>query len=594
MAENTKRLNLEKPAQDDFYNVDVQNNNMEIIDEAFGDLSDAHVVKTYTSLQQIGITPGGETIADIVTNLPDGSILIVGTDASHNMSIYPYGNYGTLFVVKRSSARTLFLYSSSSSNLLSYGNYYSPTSAWSDWIEFLRLDGGTMTGNLKIKHVQPSMELTDTSDNSGSKIHKNAGTDTDYGTYISDIAKDGSSDILILRREGSANADKLMLRIAGSAPGSAAETYRIYGEHNKPTPADIGAVPAAGGNFTGNVYFKRTMSDGTVVATNLFPYNYALNSEFTSNLLHSRDGVSKALLLFNETGAALYDFVNAKLYPLYHSGNLTADTIDALPMSGGTIRSAITFEKSNVNNGSGRIIKNHSASADYGMYISDIDADGDTVKLIVSAKNNAVYFSPADGDSYKLYGEHNKPTASDVNALSRNGGTITGLLNIKDSLPEITLRLSEAQTRFADIYFNNTDNLHIQNRADDDNYISLFLRSEAQADGVKKALRMMVKTEGAFNYYDVYGTHNKPKGTYTGNNSSTKRTISTNGLGNLLMVQSANGTAFVTPKGALVVKGSEISWITNTHAYYSDGTLTLATTNTVLNASSTTCTYYCI
>lgn len=244
MAETTKRFGLTKPAQDDFYNIDVQNENMDIIDEKLAESEDNHVIKTYTSLQQIGLTPGTETITDIVNSLPNGSMLMVGTDGNHNVSIYPSESFGTLFVIKRSSARTLFLYSTATTNELYYGNYYSVSNIWSGWITFLHIDGGTLYGALNIQTAQPALELKGTSNNSGTKIHKNASTAVDNGTYISDISSDGTNDILILRRTGATNADKLYLRIQ-SADGSTYETYRIYGEHNKPTPADIGAATKA-------------------------------------------------------------------------------------------------------------------------------------------------------------------------------------------------------------------------------------------------------------------------------------------------------------------------------------------------------------
>lgn len=329
MAEYTTNFNLKKPAQDDFYNVDDFNENMDIIDENMGNFHKTRSMKTFTSLNEIGLTAGSETIADIVNALPDGSALMVGTDGNHNMSIYPNEHYGLMVVFKRTTARTMFLYSSYGSGFY-YGYYYSVNNDWSGWQSFLKMTGGTLTGNVKINHVQPALELTDTSNNGGSKIHKNAGTDIDYGTYISDIDENGIQDILILRRAGSTNADKLLLRIYNE-DGTSSETYKIYHEGNKPTAADL----------------------------------------------------------------------------------------DVLSCAGGTVRSAITFQKANINNGSGRIIKNHSADADYGMVITDYDADGDSAALIIQARLNNAYFSPVEGGTYKLYSEYNKPTADDVGAVSK-------------------------------------------------------------------------------------------------------------------------------------------------------------------------------
>lgn len=278
MAGYTENLNLVKPAQEDFYNVDDFNGNMDAIDEAVGDLQKTRSMKTYTSLNEIGLTAGTETFADITTALPDGSALMVATDANHNMSIYPNEHYGLLVVFKRTAARTMFLYSSYGSGFF-YGYYYSVNAEWSGWQSFLKSTGGKLTGDLEIESDTASLKLTDTNSGGGSKIHKNASESADYGTYISDTGADGISDTLIIRREGSTNGDKLLLRIY-SADGTSYETYRLYHEGNKPTAEAIGAAPASKVNITtysdlsqiGLTVGSETIAD---IATNL-PVNSML------------------------------------------------------------------------------------------------------------------------------------------------------------------------------------------------------------------------------------------------------------------------------------------------------------------------------
>lgn len=48
-----------------------------------------HNLATYTSLDQIGLTVGSETISAIVTNLPESSKLLVAVDSTYNTSEYP-------------------------------------------------------------------------------------------------------------------------------------------------------------------------------------------------------------------------------------------------------------------------------------------------------------------------------------------------------------------------------------------------------------------------------------------------------------------------------------------------------------------------
>lgn len=103
----------------------------------------------------------------------------------------------------------------------------------------------------------------------------------------------------------------------------------------------------------------------------------------------------------------------------------TADhTHNYLPSNGGTLAGTLEFKKAE--NGYARILKNHSSTADYGLNLNDVDSDGDTAKLIVSAKNNSVSFQTTDGTTNALYGVHNKPTAEAIGALPLTGGTMTG------------------------------------------------------------------------------------------------------------------------------------------------------------------------
>lgn len=248
MAEFTQNLNLTKPAQDDFYDIDVQNENMEKIDEAVGNINDKTNLKTYLGLGQIGLTPGSETIKDIVTNMPDSSILLVGVDGNHNISIYPNEQFGLLAVFKRTSARTMLFYSSYGSGFF-YGYYYSVNDAWSGWQSFLKESGGKLKGNLEIESDSANISLIDTNSGSGTKVHKNANENVDYGTYISDTDANGVSDSLIIRRVATSNGDKLFLRIFNE-DGTSYETFKIYHEGNKPTVESIGAAPASKVNLT--------------------------------------------------------------------------------------------------------------------------------------------------------------------------------------------------------------------------------------------------------------------------------------------------------------------------------------------------------
>ena len=92
-------------------------------------------LKTFTSLNQIGLTIGSETIDDIVTNLPESSTLFANV-GSDNANIYPV-TYGVLYVMKRDGTRTFFEFLEKTSARRYFGVYDSTmTTKWSGWEKF--------------------------------------------------------------------------------------------------------------------------------------------------------------------------------------------------------------------------------------------------------------------------------------------------------------------------------------------------------------------------------------------------------------------------------------------------------------------------
>lgn len=91
------------------------------------------------------------------------------------------------------------------------------------------------------------------------------------------------------------------------------------------------------------------------------------------------------------------------------------------------------------------------------------------------------------------------------------------------------------------------------------------------------------------NGYDIFGRHNKPSGSYTGNGSATSRTIETGGLGNVVAIWSVtNYITIVTPRGAFAfyTESTTPYIFTNSNAKFGNGVLTIATDSGALNRSS--------
>lgn len=131
--------------------------------------------------------------------------------------------------------------------------------------------------------------------------------------------------------------------------------------------------------------------------------------------------------------------------------------------------------------------------------------------------NNSLQLSRViDGQwsNYNLYGEHNKPTAADVGALSLTGGTVTGNVNIEvGTVPCLTLRAGTSVTKIfknANESGSIVDGAHWQDYPDKNDvttFTTLKLDGKASA---KYALSLLYSNKGSVTSYNIYGEHNKP------------------------------------------------------------------------------------
>ena len=83
-------------------------------------------------------------------------------------------------------------------------------------------------------------------------------------------------------------------------------------------------------------------------------------------------------------------------------------------------------------------------------------------------------------------------------------------------------------------------------------------------------------------------TDNKPKGSYTGNGSAGGRLIKTGGIGNMLLIWSTTGKAFVTPGGGLCSIGTTITNFAANVAKFENCELFIATTDQTMNTNGQT------
>ena len=145
--------------------------------------------------------------------------------------------------------------------------------------------GDTMTGNLKIQKdddISPVFSMDATANSSGQRaslnISKNANSSVDNGTKIEDEAFDGSTTSLVINRSAKDLVDRV--RIQERDTDYSITEYALYGEHNKPTPNDIGALSISGGKVTGNITpataMTKTIGSTTLPFGNIYAKNYEI------------------------------------------------------------------------------------------------------------------------------------------------------------------------------------------------------------------------------------------------------------------------------------------------------------------------------
>lgn len=179
-------------------------------------------------------------------------------------------------------------------------------------------------------------------------------------------------------------------------------------------------------------------------------------------------------------------------------------------------------------------------------------------------------------------------TANPAGFFSLAGGTLTGMLAL---VHKLGIMHNGVQTGSIENWGSETIVTAAENESAEKHYISIG----NPVAGALRANTLMLYhlKDGVYTKKAIFGEHNKPSGTYTGNGDATARTISTGGIGNELLIWNANGCAIVTRTGAITINGGTVKGVTYSEAHYLDGVLTLATTNNILNASGTNSYYEC-
>lgn len=169
------------------------------------------------------------------------------------------------------------------------------------------------------------------------------------------------------------------------------------------------------------------------------------------------------------------------------------------------------------------------------------------------------------------------------------GGTLSGNLEVSKSSQPL-LKLSSTTNDSDTILIDMMNGGFLQVRADPadtGNYRQLRLFNTDGQAAAANMLRLYACVEGNGKSYDVYGAHNKPLGTYTGNADAAVRTIETGGIGSAAVIWSYAGKALLTPMGGLLFNGSQIINVASSAARIANGVITIASADTCLNGNYT-------
>ena len=167
------------------------------------------------------------------------------------------------------------------------------------------------------------------------------------------------------------------------------------------------------------------------------------------------------------------------------------------------------------------------------------------------------------------------------------GGSLNGSVTIQNTAPQLELWDPEADSRSRMYKDASASNDYGTCVADIDKNGGTDMLNVRRSAALLDKLSLYVGSTR----YPIYGAHTKPWGSYTGNGVATVRQVDTAGNGYACIVHSANGTCLVMARGTMRIAGGTISWLSSAQAYFKNGILYIATTDSALNASGTSYSY---
>ena len=170
-----------------------------------------------------------------------------------------------------------------------------------------------------------------------------------------------------------------------------------------------------------------------------------------------------------------------------------------------------------------------------------------------------------------------------MGALPLAGGMLTGQLGVNGGYGKVESYDSNVVLRA----------MYPANDSNNSRRITMYNKNNKS--NVKDALQLNETADGTTSSYYIYGEHNKPIGSYTGNGNTAERMIETGGMGRGLLIYCNYGVALVTPSGGFYgTSNSQFAHFGSEVAAFSDGKLIVKSALNVFNQNGVTYYYQCL
>lgn len=310
MAKYTSKLNLKKPEQNDFYNVDDFNGNFDIIDEKLGEAYTADNKPTSDDIKAPKMFTYGETnkyatVLDACNALKYGGGFVASAYAPmSSASDYPKPGFELVFNVigeANEARKTVLAYGYHGGKMNIYQRDIFREQWETEWKStdevYLSLSGGTLTGNVIIKKSLPRIQMNDSSNSRYGVFEIGADGYVSIGNWQS--ASDQYN--LQIRKPSDGLEEAIRLTVNG------ANTYKIYGEHNLPSPAKVQSGSYVGTGTHGSANKCRLELNFQPKIVEIYDYSDVSTKYDRITLVYDAD---KAIALhtgFSPSGTSYYD-----------------------------------------------------------------------------------------------------------------------------------------------------------------------------------------------------------------------------------------------------------------------------------------------